>query len=248
VWLHPVDETLVGDGVAGEGPLASRLGLPGIPPVAETVALHTIFSLQRSARARVHVCRISSGEGVELVRAAKREGLAVTADVSIQHVHLTDQDIGHYDTNCRLDPPLRTEADREAIRRGLADGTIDAICSDHTPVSQDDKLLPFGEARPGASGLETLLPLVLAWAQEARVPLAPALAKVTSAPARILDEDTGTLEPGRKADLVVIDPKAQWTVTAESLVSSGGNSPWLGQTLTGRPRWTLVGGEVRFEG
>jgi dihydroorotase len=247
IWLHPVDATLVGDGVAGDGPVAARLGLPGIGVAAETVALHTIFALQRAAGTRIHVCRLSSAQGVELVRAAKREGLPVTADASIHHVHLTDQDIGFYDTNCRLDPPLRTAADRAAIRRGLLDGTIDALCSDHAPVSLDDKLLPFGEARAGASGLETLLPLTLAWAREEDIGLLQALAVVTSAPAHILGEDTGTLQAGRKADLVVFDPEETWTVHADLLLSSGKNSPFVGRSLSGRARFTLVGGEVRFE-
>ena len=247
IWLHPVDATLVGEGVAAEGPMAARLGLPGIPVAAETVALHTIFELQRSAGARIHICRLSSAQGVELVRAARREGLAVTADVAVPNLMLTDQDIGYYDTNCRLDPPLRSAADRAAIRAGLLDGTIDALCSDHAPVSLDDKLLPFGEARAGASGLETLLPLTLVWAREERIGLAQALAAVTCAPARILGEDTGTLEPGRKADLVIFDPQEGWTVEVESLLSSGHNSPFAGCRLEGRARYTLVGGEVRFE-
>jgi dihydroorotase len=247
VWLQPVDASLVGDGVAGEGPIAARLGLPGICVAAETVALHVIFELQRAAGTRVHICRLSSAQGVELVRAAKRQGLPVTADVSIQHVHLTDQDIGHYDTNMRLDPPLRSAADRAAIRRGLADGTIDAICSDHAPLSLEEKLLPFGEAAAGASSLETLLPLTLAWAREEGIDLPRALAAVTSAPARILGEDTGTLEPGRKADLVIFDSQAAWTVQAETLRSSGKNAPFTGQQLLGHARWTLVGGEIRYD-
>ena len=181
------------------------------------------------------------------MRAAKRQGLPVTADVSIQHVHLTDQDIGHYDTNMRLDPPLRSAADRAAIRRGLADGTIDAICSDHAPLSLEEKLLPFGEAAAGASSLETLLPLTLAWAREEGIDLPRALAAVTSAPARILGEDTGTLEPGRKADLVIFDSQAAWTVQAETLRSSGKNAPFTGQQLLGHARWTLVGGEIRYD-
>jgi dihydroorotase len=247
VWLRPVDASLVGDGVAGDGPLALRLGLPGIPVAAETVALHTIFELQRAAGTRIHICRLSSAEGVALVRAAKREGLPVTADVSVQHLHLVDENIGYYDTNCRLDPPLRAQADRAAIRAGLADGTIDAVCSDHAPVSQEDKLLPFGEARAGASSLETLLPLVLAWAAAEAQPLVRALGAVTAAPARILGEDTGMLAAGRKADLVLFDAQAPWTVQADALLSSGRNSPFGGQAMVGRVRYTLVGGEVRFE-
>ena len=247
IWLHPVDASLVGDGVAGDGPLASRLGLPGISVAAETVALHTIFELQRAAGTRIHICRLSSAQGVALVRAARREGLPLTADASIHHLHLTDQDIGFYDTNCRLDPPLRSAEDRAAIRLGLLDGTIDAVCSDHAPVALEDKRLPFGEASAGASGLETLLPLTLSWAREDGLPLVRALAAVTSAPARIIGEDTGTLQAGRKADLVLFDPNASWIVHVETLVSSGKNSPFVGRSLHGQARYTLVGGEVRFE-
>jgi dihydroorotase len=247
VWLRPVDASLVGDGVAAEGPLALQLGLPGIPVAAETVALHAIFALQRTSPTRIHICRLSSADGVDLVRAAKREGLPVTADVSVQHLHLIDQNIGYYDTNCRVDPPLRSAHDRAAIRAGLADGTIDAVCSDHAPVSLDDKLLPFGEARAGASGLETLLPLILGWAASEGLPLLKALGAVTVAPARILREDTGTLAAGCKADLVVFDPQATWTVDTAAFRSSGHNSPFDGQSLTGRVRYTLVGGELRYE-
>ncbi len=247
IWLRPVEASLAGDGVGGDGALATRLGLPAIPVAAETVALHAIFELQRIAGTRVHICRLSSAAGVELVRAARREGLPVTADVSVQHLHLIDENIGYYDTNCRLDPPLRTAADRAAIRAGLVDGTIDAVCSDHAPVALEDKLLPFGEAQAGASALETLLPLILGWAQADGIALATALAAVTAAPARILGEDTGTLAPGRKADLVIFDPAARWTVQPAAFHSSGQNSPFAGQLLAGRVRWTLVGGDVRFE-
>lgn len=247
VWLRPVEDTLAGDGVAGAGAVAGRLGLPAVPVLAETVALHTIFEMQRDTGARVHLCRLSSAAGVELVRRAKREGLPVTADVAIHHVHLTDVDIGYFDPDFRLDPPLRTQRDRDAIVAGLADGTIDAICSDHAPVGEDDKLLPFGEAAPGATALETLLPLVLKWAQAARLPLAQALAKVSSEPARILGEPTGRLAIGAKADVTVFDPQAHWTVTREALVSRGGDTPFSGYELVGRAILTLVGGEIRFD-
>ena len=246
LWLRPVEDTLAGSGVAAAGPVAGRLGLPSIPTVAETVALHTIFELQRATGARVHICRLSSRDGIELVRNAKHAGLAVTADVAIHHVHLVDVDIGYFDPRFRLDPPLRSMRDRDAIVAALADGTIDAICSDHAPIGDDDKLLPFGEAAPGATGLETLLPLTLKWAAENKVPLVKALAKVTSRPAEILAEDTGRLAVGAKADLVVFDPKAPWRVTPENLKSAGKNTPYAGFELTGRARYTLVGGDLRL--
>ncbi|HEY0822988.1 MAG TPA: dihydroorotase, partial [Ramlibacter sp.] len=162
VWLRPNDHYL-GQGVAASGPLATRLGLSGIPVSAETIALHTIFELMRATGARVHLCRISSARGVELVRQAKQEGLKLTCDVSINSLHLTDVDIGYFDSRMRLNPPLRQQRDREALRAALADGTIDALVSDHTPVDEDAKPLPFAEAEPGATGVELLLGLALKW-------------------------------------------------------------------------------------
>jgi dihydroorotase len=246
MWLRPVEDTLAGTGVAAAGPVAGRLGLPSVPVVAETVALHTIFELQRATGARVHLCRLSSRDGIELVREAKRAGLPVTADVAIHHVHLIDVDIGHFDPRFRLDPPLRGARDRDAIVAALIDGTIDAICSDHAPIADDDKLLPFGEAAPGATGLETLLPLTLKWANENKVPLVKALARVTSRPAEILGEDTGRLEIGAKADVVVFDPQAPWRVTPDALKSAGKNTPYAALELQGRARYTLVGGDLRL--
>jgi dihydroorotase len=246
IWLRPVEDTLAGRGVAAAGAVAGRLGLPSVPEFAETVALHTVFELQRATGARVHLCRLSSRGGVELVRRAKHDGLPVTCDVGIHHVHLIDVDIGYFDSNFRLDPPLRSSRDRDAIRAGLADGTIDAICSDHTPVDADDKLLPFEEAAPGATALETLLPLVLKWAQESGVPLLDALAKVSSEPARILAEPTGRLALGAKADICLFDPGAAWRPQPEQLVSHGKNTPFSRYELMGRARYTLVGGDLRF--
>ena len=242
VWLRPVDATLAAGGVAGAGAVAGRLGLPAVPAVAETVALHTIFELQRATGqrpVRVHLCRVSTAAGIELLRAARREGLPVTADVSILHVHGVDTDVGQFDSNWRLDPPLRTQRDRAAIRAALADGTLDAICSDHAPAALEDKLLPFGEAGVGATGLETL--------QSDKVPVLRALSTVTCGPARVLGEDTGTLLVGRKADVVLFDPNETWRVNSESLLSYGKNTPYLGRELAGRVRATIVGGEIRFE-
>jgi len=190
---------------------------------------------------------VSTAAGIELLRGARREGLPVTADVSILHVHGVDTDVGQFDSNWRLDPPLRTQRDRAAIRAALADGTLDAICSDHAPAALEDKLLPFGEAGVGATGLETLLSLLLAWAQSDKVPVLRALSTVTCGPARVLGEDTGTLLVGRKADVVLFDPNETWRVNSESLLSYGKNTPYLGRELAGRVRATIVGGEMRFE-
>lgn len=246
LWLRPVEANLSGSGVAASGAVAARLGLPTVPVVAETVALHTIFELQRATGTRVHLCRLSTAAGLDLVRQAKREGLPVTADVGIHHVHLTDVDIGYFDAHLRLDPPLRSQRDRDAIRAALIDGTLDAICSDHTPVDEDDKLLPFDEAAPGATALETLLPLTLKWAHEAQVSLQRALALITHNPARVLGEDTGRLAVGAKADITVFNPGTPWRVTADALASHGKGTPYLNLELEGRVVYTLVGGELRY--
>ncbi|MFX1762850.1 dihydroorotase [Paraburkholderia sp. A1RI-2L] len=247
VWLRPQDAYLAKGGVAASGALASRLGLSGVPVSAETIALFTLFELMRVTGARVHVQHLSSAAGVELMRAAKAEGLPVTCDVTANHVHLIDMDIGYFDAQFRLDPPLRQQRDREAIRAGLADGTIDAICSQHTPVDDDEKLLPFAEATPGASGLELLLSLTVKWAQEAGVPLAKALSSITSAPAGVMQREAGRLAVGAAADLCVFDANAHWRVDPRALKSQGHNTPFLGYELPAVVRATLVAGRVGFE-
>jgi dihydroorotase len=247
VWLRPQDPHLGKGGVAHEGVVATRLGLPGIPSIAETIALATILTLVRETGVRAHLARLSTAEGVALVRAAKRDGLPITCDVAAHHLHLCDVDIGWFDAQCRLVPPLRSDRDRAALRAGLADGTIDVICSDHTPVDDDGKQLPFGEAEPGATGLELLLPLTLKWAMAERIPLAAALARITAAPAAVLGIDAGHLTPGQPADVCIFDPDAHWVVEPKALHSQGKNTPFLGLELPGKVRVTLVGGQVVFE-
>ncbi|MDT9001191.1 dihydroorotase [Paucibacter sp. APW11] len=257
VWLHPLDPWLAG-GVAASGAVATRLGLAGVPVTAETVALHTIFELMRATGARVHLCRLSSAAGVELVRAAKREGLAVTADVSINSLHLTDVDIGYFNPAMRLNPPLRQQRDRAALRAGLADGTLDALVSDHMPVGADEKNVPFAEATPGATGLELLLSLALKWAQDEGLPLGRALAVVTSEPVRVLGSSLGSLAAsagrllvGGVADLCIFDPAASWSAAPEALVSQGKHTPFAyeitGFELPGRVQYTLVAGTVAHD-
>ena len=225
-----------------------RLGLPGVPVIAETVALHTIFELVRATGCRVHLARMSSARGLELLRQAKREGLPVSADVAVHHLHLIDLDIGYFDSQYRVDPPFRSMRDRDAIRAALADGTIDAICSDHTPVDDDAKLLPFGEAEPGATALELLLPLTLKWAEESGTPLVQALALLTHRAAAILGtEDAGRLQVGGVADLCVFDPALPWVVERASLLSQGKHTPFIGRELIGRARYTLVGGRLAHD-
>ncbi|MCZ8112492.1 MAG: dihydroorotase [Betaproteobacteria bacterium] len=257
VWLRPQDAAL-GRGVAASGAVATRLGLSGVPVVAETIALHVILELVRATRARVHLCRLSSAAGVALVRAAKAEGLPVTADVSINSLHLTDVDIGFFNPDMRLVPPLRQGADRDALRAGLADGTLDALVSDHNPVAEDAKNLPFGEAEPGATGLELLLSLALRWGRDAGLPLHAALARVTCDPVRILGDAVGSLAgsagrlvEGGVADLCVFDPAEEWALHRGMLASQGQHTPFAfahtGMALPGRVRFTLVAGTPAFE-
>ncbi|MCL4746865.1 MAG: dihydroorotase [Burkholderiaceae bacterium] len=246
VWLRPQDPQLARGGVAHGGPVAGRLGLTGVPVVAETVALHTVFELVRATGCRVHLCRLSSGEGIELVRRAKAERLPVSCDVAVHHLHLVDVDIGWFDSHYRVDPPFRTQRDRDAIRAGVADGTIDAICSDHSPVDDDAKLLPFAESEAGVTALELLLPLTLKWAREAAVSLPEALAKITCAAAPILGIDAGRLQVGAPADLCLFDANEHWVVERERIHSQGKHTPYLGRELQGRVRMTVVAGRVAY--
>lgn len=251
VWLRPQDPYLGHDGIANSGAVASRLGLSGVPVMAETIRLYTIFELVRATGARVHLCRISSGAGVELVRLAKKEGLPITCDVGAHHIHMTEVDIGFFDSNARMTPPFRSQRDRDGIRQGLLDGTIDAICSDHTPVDDDEKLLPFGEATPGATGLELLLSLALKWAEEhvgpSEQPLSRALAKITNDAARVAGLSAGQLSVGSIADICLFDPSVRWTVDAKSLASQGKHTPFLGYELTGQVKATIVAGHIAYE-
>ncbi len=252
VWLRPNDAYL-GQGVAASGPLATRMGLSGVPVMAETIALHTIFELMRATGARVHVCRISSAAGVELVRQAKACGLPLSCDVSINSLHLTDMDIGYFDSRARLNPPLRQQRDRDALRAGLADGTIDALVSDHTPVAEDAKMLPFADSEPGATGLELLLALAHKWHLDCGVGLLRALDVVTHGPAGVLglalgsrQGRTGRLQVGGLADICVFDPQHNWVVEPDQLLSQGKHTPFSGYQLPGRVRCTLVGGRVVY--
>ena len=255
VWLRPQDYYL-GQGVAASGPLATRMGLSGVPVAAETIALHTIFELVRATGARVHLCRISSAAGVALVRDAKAQGLPVTCDVSMNSLHLPDVDIGYFDSRMRLNPPLRQQRDRDALRAGLADGTIDALVSDHTPVAADAKALPFAECEPGATGLELLLSLTLKWALELKLPLENALGTVTARAAQVIGAAAGhaghagyagQLAVGSVADICVFDPAAYWVVTPADLKSQGRHTPFGGLELPGVVRVTVVGGRLAYQ-
>ncbi len=248
VWLQAQDPFLARSGVAHDGEVAARLGLAGIPVAAETIALATILQLARETGAQIHLTRISSAAGLEMIAAARRSGINATCDVAVHHLHLCDHDIGYFNPQARLDPPLRGTADRDALRRGLADGTINAVCSDHTPVDDDAKQVPFDQAEPGATGLELLLPLTLKWATEMGLPLPQALAKITSDPAGILGIEAGSLTLGAAADICIFDPEASFKVSRETLKSQGKNTPFMGQELPGRVRATLIDGHLAYDG
>lgn len=247
LFMRPEDPYLAKNGVVHDGEVASRLGLKGIPSAAESIALQTMIRIAQATAARLHVARVSTAEAVELIRHAKQQGMSVTADTSIQHLHLTEMDIGFFDSQVHLKPPLRTQRDREALRSGLLDGTLDAICSDHTPVDDDAKLLPFAESHPGASALELLLPLTLKWAAQMKLPVIDAMRKITHNPARILGVPAGSLQTGTVADVVIYDPEVEWRVDGRALMSQGKNTPFVNHTLTGKVVATLTSGNLVYE-
>lgn len=248
VWLQPLAPFLSRGGCAHDGEFAARLGLTGIPVEAETVALFTYLRLARVTGARLHITRLSSAQGLALIEQARSEGMDVTCDVSINHLHLCDQDIGYFDANCHLVPPLRAASDRDALRAGLAAGSINALCSDHTPVDDDGKLAPFSESEAGATGLELLLSLTLKWAEDAGLDLPAALSRVTCDAAKLVGiTKAGHLAPGARADVCIFDPAARQVVTRDRLRSQGKNTPFLGHELPGAVRYTLVEGQVMFE-
>lgn len=247
VWVRPQEATLSKDGVAHDGEVATRLGLVPIPEIAETVAIRAILDLMQATGARVHLARLSTARGVKLVAEAKAKGARLTCDVGVHHLHLCDRDLGDFDSHCNLVPPLRSQRDRDALRQGLADGTVDAVCSDHTPVDEDAKQVPFAEAEPGATGLELLLPLVLQWGSAMKLPLADTLAAATSRAAKVLGIEGGTLAPGATADVCLFDPVHPWVVSPSALASQGKNSPFLGLEVTGRVVTTLVAGRIVYQ-
>jgi len=261
VWLHPSDYYL-GKGVAASGALALRMGLSTVPVASETIALNTIIALMRSTGAKVHLSRISSAKGVELVKAAKQEGLPLTCDVSINSIHLTEMDIGYFDSRARLSPPLRQSQDRDALRQALASGVIDALVSDHNPVPGDLKTLPFAQATPGASGVELLLSLAYKWSQEMGLGELQALKVVTSQPGSILNQGLalnpgasqafapGAFKEGALADVCIFDPNEVWSVSPQALKSQGKHTPFdfemSGVAMPGRVKKTLVNGRLVY--
>ena len=245
VFLTPLDAWL-GHGLAHEGQVATRMGLSGIPTAAETSTLARDLELIRDIGVRVHFCRLSSARSVELVARARAEGLPVTADVAVRHLHLTEVDLAGFDSHCHVRPPLRGARDRDALRSGLANGVLDALCSDHQPHEPDAKQAPFGDTEPGISGLDTLLGLSVRLARDETLSLPAVVERLTCGPARILGIDSGHLGTGATADLCIFDPDTDWRVAPDTLHSRGQNSPFLGWELPGRVSHTLLEGRVVY--
>ena len=244
IIIQPIDYDLLGNGCAHEGAISTRLGLPSIPEAAETAALAKDIELVEQTGARTHFGQLSCARSVDMVRRAKAKGLPISADCAIHQLFLTDHDIAHFDTSKLTLPPLRSQYDRDALREGVADGTIDCLCSDHQPHETDAKLRPFPSAEPGISGLDTFLPLALRLVEEGLLPLAEIMARVTINPARIVGLPVGRLDNGCLADIIVVDPEPRWICAGENFVSNGKNTAFQGWDLGGRVTATIVGGEI----
>jgi dihydroorotase len=243
---HPEEPSLAGSGCATQGELATRLGLPAIPPAAEALMIWRDIRLARMTGGAIHFAHVSTAEALDLIRAAKAEGLDVTCDTAPPYFDLNETAIGDFRTYAKLSPPLRAESDRLAVVAALADGTIDAIASDHQPRDADDKRLPFAQAAPGGTGLATLLAVTLAQVHSGKVGLAKALALLTVAPARLLGAEAGTLAKGAPADLCLFDLERSWRVEAGEMPGKAQNTPFDGRALEGRVLGTWKAGRRVF--
>lgn len=247
VFIHPEDSYLKNRGVMHEGRISTRLGLPGIPETAETIAISRALFLIEQTGVSAHFCRLTSARSVELIDAAKQQGLPVTADAGICYLYLTDLNVDGFNSQCRLWPPLRTDRDRSALLDGLKSGVIDAVCSDHQPHDEDAKTTPFSSAEPGASTLEVLAPLSFNLVATRGFSMEQLVRSLSSRPAAIIGIDAGTLADGAPADLFIFDDNLQWTVKAGKLASAGKNTPFDGWEMNGKVTHTLVGGRLAFQ-
>ncbi|WP_130536706.1 dihydroorotase [Thiomicrorhabdus indica] len=247
VMLRGKDEKLTNNGVAHSGAVSSRLGLPPIPPSAETSMIARDLILVEESGVRAHFSQISCARSVELIADAKKRGLPVSCDVAIHQLHLTEMDLLDFNGLFHVDPPLRSHQDKEALLMGLKSGVIDAVVSDHSPLGRDEKLLPFGESQPGISGLESLLALLLKLVQEQGLDLMTAVASVTHNPSKILNIPTGTFQSNRPADLVIVDPEAIWTLSSKQMHSAGKNTPFSGWEFVGQVEQTIFQGRSVYK-
>ena len=247
LFYHPLDHALASQGCAHEGAYAARLGLPGILPAAETAALAQMMALVQDTGARVHFCRLSCAQAVDMLEVGLQAGLPVTADVAVHQLFLTEEAVEGFDVNARVSPPLRTEQDRARLREGVRDGVIQAICSDHLPLDPDSKMAPFPEARPGISGIETLVPLTMKLVAEDILTRPVAVERLTAGPAAILGRGAGTLVVGSPADLCVVRLEDPWVFDMDSMLSAGHNTPFDGWQFHDRVQTTICGGRTVYE-
>ncbi|WP_455221567.1 dihydroorotase [Kaarinaea lacus] len=247
VFINAEDASLSAGGCAHEGQVSVRLGLPGIPESAETIAVARDLQLIELSGVRAHFCHLSTAKAAQMIAEAQREGLPVTADVSISHLFLTEMDIGFFDSNCRVKPPLRTQRDMDALRAALTQGSIRAICSDHQPHDVDAKLAPFPSCQPGISSIETLLPLTLRLVEMELLSLSDAIACISSQPAKILGIEAGQLAIGNSADVCIFDPQRHWDFSRSQMASFGKNSPFIGWEFTGCVTYTILDGKLVYQ-
>jgi dihydroorotase len=245
-FLRAEDAYLSEKGIINAGEISTRLGLKGIQSISETTAINKILEIARLTKTKVHLNKISTADGLNLIKVAKKNGIDVTCDVSIHQIFLTDNDIGFFNTNCFLKPPLRKESDRLKIIESIVDGTIDAICSDHSPVNEDNKLKPFAESEYGASSVELLMPMIFKLAEEYKIDLSLLIDKITYQPANILDINKGNLSVNSDADICIFDPNYLWEVNSKTLISEGKNTPFMNQNFTGKVSGTIFNGNIVF--
>ncbi len=247
VFLFPEDPWLRGQGCAHEGALSTRMGLEGIPEIAETIGVARDIALVEQTGVRAHFGPLSSHKAVRKLARARHDGLPITVGVSAHQLHLTEMDLGDFNPMAHVRPPLRTQRDRDGLRRGLAEGVVDLVCSDHQPQDADAKLGPFSATEPGISALETLLPLTLRLVHDGVLTLPQAIARLSVHPARVLGLELGNLAVGRAADVCIFDPEAVWTLRPEDMASRGRNTPFAGWDLQGRVSHTLVAGRIVYQ-
>ncbi|MCW9024841.1 MAG: dihydroorotase [Gammaproteobacteria bacterium] len=247
IFLHADDTGLSAGGCAHEGMISTRLGLAGIPESAETVAVARELMLIEQTGVRAHFCHLSSAHSIKMIARAQHDGLPVTMDVAAHQLHLTDMDIGFFNSQCHVLPPLRTQRDKDALSKAVAQGCISAICSDHQPHDADAKLAPFGETEPGISALETLLPLALRLLDDKLLSLSDLISRLTTQPAQILGLNLGHLGQGAKADICIFDPEQHWNVAPENMLSQGKNTPFIGWEMKGKVTHTLLNGQIVYQ-
>jgi dihydroorotase len=247
VIIRPEDRHLRNSGCAHEGPVCTRLGLPGIPEAAESVAVARDLALAAHTGCTIHFHALSTATALEMIESARNKGLPITANVAAHQLHLTEDDIDGFDSNCHVIPPLRTRHDQEQLRQGLASGAISAICSDHQPHEPDAKEAPFPSTMPGISALETMLALTLKLVQDGLLDLPTAIARLTSGPAEILGLPLGQLGPGGDADICIFDPNKSWELAPGEMLSAGKNTPFLNRTFTGQVTNTLFQGRIVYQ-